>query len=161
MPGKGASSKKNNAISPKKIPRFGGKRMVVLCAVLVIAVIGGIYGLRNGLAYRTSPSMVDCMHPSYRPKLYRGVPNQGGCVAAVQGFYRDKYGIRMSVDGIFGPQTEAVTKLYQGYRLPTYPTVPTSGVIAKDNFNRTWTKLAADCYPNGSPIEVCKRHFRY
>jgi hypothetical protein len=143
----------------KKLSRFPNTKQMIIAFAAILIVTGiGTYALRETFALRLSPSMEQCF--VFNPDLYRGVRNQEGCVTALQGFYRDKYGIRMSVDGLFGPQTEIVTKLYQGSRT-SYPTVPKSGEVRNNNFNRTWAKLASDCYPNGRVLGICQRHHRY
>jgi hypothetical protein len=155
-----SASNTNNRNKVEKLPRLGSKRMAVLFAVLAIAFLGGIWGLRNGLAYRTSPSVQQCH--AFKPKLYKGVRGQAGCVAAIQGFYNSKYGMRLDVDGIFGDQTHNVTVLYQAARLPSYPSVPASGIIDSGNFNRTWAKIAIDCnHPSPGWSSHCTKHFRY
>jgi len=156
MPDKSKSVKEE-----KKLSFLQNKKRLFLplAAALVVAVIGA-YTLRITFAYRQSPTMIECGR--FTPALYEGVRNQAGCVAALQGFYNDKYGMKLVVDGIYGPQTALVTAYYQGRNVTEYGAVPITGKVVNDKYNKTWPKLTANCFLNApAGIKECKKHHRY
>ncbi|HTE57992.1 MAG TPA: hypothetical protein VK694_04575 [Verrucomicrobiae bacterium] len=163
MPAKTSSTKNKPAKKKlKKLSRYPNMKQMSIAMVIILVVTGiGTYSLRRTFALRQSPSILECQ--KFSPYLYKGVRNQDGCVAALQGFYHDKYGVNMSIDGIFGQHTEAVTQVYQATRLPNYPAVPVTGKVEAGNYNKTWAKITLDCYnaETGKPWAVCNRHFRY
>jgi zinc D-Ala-D-Ala carboxypeptidase len=120
-------------------------------ALLAMGTVVGL-GLGIGLVVpgaaqaATSPSMFDCL--AFEPTLRVGT-DQTACTAAWQGYLEATIDPNLTIDGQFGPATEAATKEFQGRFNATQ-----DGVVGDE----TWGWIAYSC---DTLTDICSKQFSY
>jgi hypothetical protein len=160
-----ASIKSKKPDTGKKLPVFMDNRKIFLLAVVIFAAsIVGAYKLRQGSALgqlcsatssSCAPTALKCAKDA--PTLREGMA-RNGCVAALQAFYNKGFGLTfVTIDGIYGPNTRNVTRLYEATEINSNAIRPNGSDVTA----QTWHKVTQDCYRTGRPAGYCAQHYTY